>query len=167
MNWKVILSFIIAATVVFVTGCQFLYDYWPADISPLAAKYAGVEPNSIKWYEKNLHTARELKNQVIDTYIDEQLRLDYLANLNKEKYQQVIGVLDLSIRQAEQDRMAAIGTVAQPGWLLAGLLTLLPIGSYVAGWRTLWPSHYTEQEVQQEIAKVKGNPANNTTSAET
>jgi len=157
MNWKVILSVIVVGAVVFATGCQFAYDFWPADISPLAVKYAGREPNSVKWYDKNLHTAGELKNEVIDIYIGEQLRLDYLANLNKEKYQQVIGILDLSIKQAEQDRMALIGTLDQPGWLLTGLLTLLPVGSYVAGWRTLWPSHYTEQEVQAEIAKAKGD----------
>jgi hypothetical protein len=53
--------------------------------------------------------------------------------------------------------MSAIGTLAQPGWLLAGLMTLLPVGSFVAGWRTLWPSHYTEEEVQAEIAKAKAN----------
>jgi hypothetical protein len=159
MNWKVILSIIVVATVVFVTGCQFLYDCWPADISPLAVKYAGRDPNSIKWYDKNLHTAGELKNQVIDTYTGEQLKLDYLANLNKEKYQQVLGILDLSIKQAEADRMEAIGTLAQPGWLLAGLMTLLPIGSYVAGWRTLWPSHYTEEEVKQLVANAKSTNA--------
>jgi hypothetical protein len=159
MNWKVILSVIIIASAVLVTGCQFLYDCWPADISPLAVKYAGREPNSVKWYDKNLHTARELKNQVIDTYIGEQLKLDYLANLNKERYQQVLGILDLSITQAEQDRQTALGTIQQPGWLLAGLLTLLPVGSYVAGWRTLWPSHYTEEEVKIEIAKAKSSNA--------
>ncbi len=159
MNWKVVLSVIIIASAVLVTGCQFLYDCWPADISPLAVRYAGCEPNSIKWYDKNLHTARELKNQVIDVYIGQQLKLDYLANLNKEKYQQVLGILDLSIKQAEQDRQAALGTIQQPGWLLAGLLTLLPVGSYLAGWRTLWPSHYTEEEVQTEIAKAKNSNA--------
>lgn len=157
MNWKVILACLVLAGVVFATGCQFLYDCWPADISPLAVKYAGREPNSVKWYDKNLHTAGELKNEVIDIYTGEQLRLDYLANLNKEKYQQVLGILDLSIKQAEADRLAAIGTLAQPGWLLTGLLTLLPVGSYVAGWRTLWPAHYTEEEVQAEIAKTKEN----------
>lgn len=162
MNWKTILSIVIIAAVVMVTGCQFAYDLWPADISPLAVKYVGRDPNSIKWYAQNLHTARELKNQVIDTYTGEQLRLDYLANLNKEKYQQVIGILDLSIKQAEQDRMAAIGTLQQPGWLLAGLLTLLPVGTYVAGWRTLWPAHYTEEEVQAAIAKAKAEAINNT-----
>ncbi|MFA5291649.1 MAG: hypothetical protein WC496_01295 [Phycisphaerae bacterium] len=159
MNWKVILSVIVVGAVVFATGCQFAYDFWPAEISPLAVKYAGREPNSIKWYEKNLRTAGELKNEVIDIYIGEQLRLDYLANLNKEKYQQVIGILDLSIKQAQADRMALIGTLDQPGWLLTGLLTLLPVGSYVAGWRTLWPNHYTEQEVQAEIAKIKNDSA--------
>jgi hypothetical protein len=160
MNAKVILSIIIVTVVVLVTGCQFAYDFWPAQISPLAVKYAGCDPNSIKWYAQNLHTARELKNQVIDTYIGEQLKLDYLANLNKEKYQQVLGILDLSIKQAEQDRMTAVGTLAQPGWLLTGLLTLLPIGSYVAGWRTLWPSHYTEQEVQTALKQAQENTQN-------
>ncbi|PKL47207.1 MAG: hypothetical protein CVV39_06130 [Planctomycetes bacterium HGW-Planctomycetes-1] len=155
MNWKVILSIIIIASAVLLTGCQFAYDFWPADISPLAVQYVGREPNSVKWYEKNLHTAKELKNQIIDTYIGEQLKLDYLANLNRGKYQQVLGILDLSITQAQADRQTALGTIQQPGWLLAGLLTLLPVGSYVAGWRTLWPSHYTEQEVQTEIAKAK------------
>ncbi len=159
MNWKVILSVIVIASAVLLTGCQFAYDFWPADISPLAVQYVGREPNSVKWYEKNLHTAKELKNQIIDTYIGEQLKLDYLANLNKEKYRQVLGILDLSITQAQADRQTALGTTQQPGWLLAGLLTLLPVGSYVAGWRTLWPSHYTEQEVQTEIAKAKDSNA--------
>jgi len=154
MNWKVILSVIIVMAVVLASGCQFIYDYWPVEISPLATRYAGRDANSLKWYEKNLHTARELKNEVIDVYIGESLKLDYLANLNKEKYQQVIGLLDLSIKQAEQDRQTLIGTLDQPGWLLTGLLTLLPVGSFVAGWRTLWPSHYTEQEVQAEVAKA-------------
>lgn len=155
MSWKIILCAIIVISVILVTGCQFAYDFWPAEISPLAVKYAGRDVNSVQWYEKNLHTAREVKNQVIDVYICESLKLNYLANLNKEKYQQVIGLIDLSIKQAEADRMTAIGTIEQPGWLLAGLLALLPAGSYIAGWRTLWPSHYTEQEVQQEIAKAK------------
>jgi hypothetical protein len=155
MNWKTILSIVIVTVAVLVTGCQFAYDFWPADISSLAVKYTGRDPNSIKWYAQNLHTARELKNQIIDTYIGKQLRLDYLANLNKEKYQQVIGILGLSIEQAEQDRMTTIGTLAQPGWLLTGLLTLLPVGSYVAGWRTLWPSHYTEQEVQAAVKQAQ------------
>jgi hypothetical protein len=53
--------------------------------------------------------------------------------------------------------MTAIGTLQQPGWLLAGLLTLLPVGTYVAGWRTLWPAHYTEEEVQAAIAKAKAD----------
>jgi hypothetical protein len=162
MNVKAILSIIIVTAVVFATGCQFIYDLWPADISPLAVKYVGKDPNSINLLNSNIHTARNLHNEIIDTYTGEQLRLDYLANLNKEKYQQVIGLLDLSIKQAEQDRMAAIGTLQQPGWLLAGLLTLLPVGTYVAGWRTLWPSHYTEEEVQAAIAKAKAEAANNT-----
>ena len=161
MNWKTILSVVVIAAVVFTTGCQLLYDFWPADISPLAVEYVGRDPNSITWFSQNLHTARELKGAVIDTYTGEQLRLDYLANLNKEKYQQVIGLLDLSIKQAEQDRMTAIGTLQQPGWLLAGLLTLLPVGTYIAGWRTLWPSHYTEEEVQTAIAKAKAERAGN------
>lgn len=155
MNAKTILSIIIISTVVFATGCQFIYDFWPADISPLAVKYAGRDPNGINLLNSNIHTARNLRNEIMDTYTGEQLRLDYLANLNKEKYQQVLGLLDLSIRQAEQDRMTAVGTIQQPGWLLTGLLTLLPVGSYLAGWRTLWPAHYTEEEVQAQIAKAK------------
>lgn len=156
MNWKILLSAIIVFSVLLITGCQFLYDYWPAEISPLALKYAGRDVNSVCWYEKNLHTANQLKSEVIDVYIGESLKLEYMANLNKEKYQQVLGLLDVSIKQAQSDRQAAIGTIDQPGWLLAGLLTLLPVGSYIAGWRTLWPNHYTEQEVQAEIAKLKG-----------
>jgi hypothetical protein len=152
---------LVVSGLLLVTGCQFLYDLWPADISPLAVKYVGKDPNSINLLNSNIHTARNLRNEIIDTYTGEQLRLDYLANLNKEKYQQVIGLLDLSIKQAEQDRMAAIGTLQQPGWLLAGLLTLLPVGTYIAGWRTLWPSHYTEEEVQTAIAKAKAETTSN------
>jgi hypothetical protein len=159
MNCKTILSVIVIAAVVFAAGCQVLYDLWPADISPLAVKYAGRDPNSVNLLNSNIHTARNLRNEIIDTYTGEQLRLDYLANLNKEKYQQVIGILDLAIRQAEADRAAAIGTLQQPGWLLTGLLTLLPVGTYLAGWRTLWPSHYTEEEVQAEITKAKAQAA--------
>ncbi|MCE5341071.1 MAG: hypothetical protein LLF92_08090 [Planctomycetaceae bacterium] len=154
MSMKVILSLILVSSIMFAAGCHFLYDFYPAQISPLAVKYAGRDANSIAWYEKNLHTAQEVRNEVIDVYTGEQLRLDYLANLNKEKYQQVLGVLDVSIKQAQADRQSMIGTIDQPGWLLTGLLTLLPVGSYVAGWRTLWPSHYTEEEVKAEVAKA-------------
>lgn len=154
---KTIISSIILISVALFTGCQFAYDFWPADISPLAAKYAGRDPNTIKWYQRNLHTANELKNQVVDVYIAENLKLQYLANLNKEKYQQVLGILDVSIKQAEADRQELLGTFTNPGWLLAGLLTLLPVGSYIAGWRTLWPGHYTQEEVNAEIAKAKEN----------
>jgi len=152
-----VVMILVVSVLLLATGCQFLYDLWPADISPLAVKYVGKDPNSINLLNSNIHTARNLRNEIIDTYTDQQLRLEYLANLNKEKYQQVIGLVDLSIKQAEQDRMAAIGTLQQPGWLLAGLLTLLPVGTYIAGWRTLWPSHYTEEEVQTAIAKAKAD----------
>ena len=94
MNVKTILSIVIITAAVFITGCQFLYDLWPADISPLAVKYAGRDPNSINLLNSNIHTALNLRNEIIDTYTGEQLRLDYLANLNKEKYQQVLGLLD-------------------------------------------------------------------------
>lgn len=156
-----VITILVVSVLLLVTGCQFLYDLWPADISPLAAKYVGKDPNSINLLNSNIHTARNLRNEIIDTYTGEQLRLDYLANLNKEKYQQVIGILDQSIAQAEADRQAAIGTLQQPGWLLAGLLTLLPVGTYVAGWRTLWPSHYTEEEVQALVAKAKAQTTGN------
>jgi len=156
-----VVTILVVSVLLLATGCQFVYDLWPADISPLAVKYVGKDPNSINLLNSNIHTARNLRNEIIDTYTGEQLRLDYLANLNKEKYQQVIGLLDLSIKQAEQDRMAAIGTLQQPGWLLAGLLTLLPVGTYIAGWRTLWPSHYTEEEVQTAIAKAKAETTSN------
>jgi len=156
-----VVMILVVSVLLLATGCQFLYDLWPADISPLAVKYVGKDPNSINLLNSNIHTARNLRNEIIDTYTDQQLRLEYLANLNKEKYQQVIGLVDLSIKQAEQDRMAAIGTLQQPGWLLAGLLTLLPVGTYIAGWRTLWPSHYTEEEVQTAIAKAKAERAGN------
>jgi len=156
-----VVTILVVSVLLLATGCQFVYDLWPADISPLAVKYVGKDPNSINLLNSNIHAARNLRNEIIDTYTGEQLRLDYLANLNKEKYQQVIGLLDLSIKQAEQDRMAAIGTLQQPGWLLAGLLTLLPVGTYIAGWRTLWPSHYTEEEVQTAIAKAKAETTSN------
>lgn len=155
MNWKAILSIVIVSAVLFTAGCQFIYDFWPADISPLVVRYVGRDPNSINLFNSNIHTARNLRDEIIDAYTGEQLRLDYLANLNKKKYQHVSGLLDVSIKQAEADRQAAIGTLQQPGWLLAGLLTLLPVGTYIAGWRTLWPLHYTEEEVQAEIAKAK------------
>jgi len=156
-----VVMILVVSVLLLATGCQFLYDLWPADISPLAVKYVGKDPNSINLLNSNIHTALNLRNEIIDTYTGEQLRLDYLANLNKEKYQQVLGLLDLSIKQAQADRMAAIGTLQQPGWLLAGLLTLLPVGTYIAGWRTLWPSHYTEEEVQTAIAKAKAERAGN------
>lgn len=152
--YKVIVI-LIAFVLLFVSGCQFLYDLWPADISPLAVKYAGRDPNSINLLNSNIRSARNLRNEIIDTYTGEQLRLEYLANLNKEKYQQVLGILDLSIKQAEADRLSAIGTFQQPGWLLAGLLTLLPVGTYIAGWRTLWPAHYTEEEVQAALRQAQ------------
>jgi hypothetical protein len=78
-----------------------------------------------------------------------------LPILNKENISRYSAILDVSIKQAETDRQSMLGTIEQPGWLLTGLLALLPVGSFVAGWRTLWPSHYTEDEVKAEIAKAK------------
>jgi hypothetical protein len=48
-----------------------------------------------------------------------------------------------------------IGTLAQPGWFLSGLLSLLPVGSYVLGYRTQRPEDYNEQEFQTEVSKIK------------
>jgi len=155
MSWKGILSIIVISVIGLAAGCSVMNDFWPAQISPAAYRYAGRDANSVNFWEKNIGSARDLRNDVIDIYTGEQLRLEYLANLNKEKYKHVLDILDLSIKQAEQDRAAAIGTLQQPGWLLAGLLTLLPVGTYLAGWKTMRPQDYTEQEVQDLIAKAK------------
>lgn len=155
MNWKVVLSVVIIFIIGLAAGCAMINDFWPAQISSQAVKYAGKDPNSYKWWTNNIGTARELRNDVIDVYTGQQLLLQYQASLNKEKYQQALDFLDLSIKQAETDRAAAIGSLEKPGWLLAGLLTLLPVGSYLAGWKTLWPGHYSEQEVQDLLANAK------------
>ena len=155
MNWKVVLSVVIIFVMGLAAGCSMMNDFWPAQISSQAVRYTGKDPNSLKWWEKNIGSAREVRNDVIDIYVSQQLFLQYEASLNKEKYQQALDFLDLSIKQAEADRAAAIGTLDKPGWLLAGLLTLLPVGSYLAGWKTQRPQDYNETEMQLEIAKTK------------
>ncbi len=157
MSWKVFLSIVIIFAIGLGAGCSMINDFWPAKVSTQAIKFAHKDPNNSKyqWWASNIGTARELRNDVIDVYIGQQLLLQYQASLNKEKYQQALNFLDLSIKQAEAERTAAIGTLQNPGWLLTGLLTLLPVGSYLAGWKTQRPQDYTEQEVQDLIAKTK------------
>jgi len=160
MNWKVILSVVIIFVIGLAAGCSMMNDFWPAKVSPQAIRFAGQDPNNYPWWSNNIGKVKDLRGDVIDKYISEQLLLDYQLKLNKEKYQQAIEFLDLSIKAAEADRAAAIGTIQQPGWLLAGLLTLLPVGSYLAGWKTQRPQDYNETEMQLEIAKAKAESKN-------
>lgn len=146
---------IVVLSSMIVAGCQVVSNFYPTEISPTAAKYAGRDPNSIKWYDNTLRTAKRIKEEAINKHIGEQLNLDFKMRMDQEKYQQALEIIDRDIAAAEAERDQLLGTLQNPGWLLMGLMTLLPIGSYVAGWRTLWPSHYTQQEVDAEIAKAK------------
>ncbi len=48
-----------------------------------------------------------------------------------------------------------VGTLQNPGWLLSSLIALLPVGTYVAGYKTQRPEDYTEAEVKTLIAETK------------
>ena len=101
MSWKSVISTIAVLGLLLFAGCQLLYDLWPAEISPLAVKYAGEDPNKINPLYENMRTAKNLRNKIVDVYIEKQLDLEYQANLNKEKYKLALEVLDLAIKQAE------------------------------------------------------------------
>ena len=148
MDYKKAICLILIVTIMLVSGCQMLYDFWPARISKTAIEYTRHDPNEFNLLNKTVAKAKELRSEASDVYITSQLELKYRADLDKEHYKLTADFLDMLIAQAEQERMSAIGTLQQPGWLLSGLLTMLPIGTYLAGYRTQRPEDYTEAEVQ-------------------
>jgi hypothetical protein len=152
---KIMVPTIAVVSLLLISGCQLLYDLWPAKVSKTSLIYTGRDPNKYSVLFENVGLAKNLRAEASDIYISSQLDLEYRANLNKEKYKLVIDFLDLSIQQADQERMTMIGTLAQPGWFLSGLLSLLPVGSYVLGYRTQRPEDYNEQEFQTEVSKIK------------
>jgi hypothetical protein len=151
MDYKKAICLILIVTILLVSGCQMLYDFWPAKISKTAIEYTHHEPNQYNLFNKTVATAKELRSEASDVYITSQLELKYKADLDKERYKLTADFLDLSIAQAEQERMFAIGSLQQPGWLLSGLLTMLPVGTFLVGYRTQRPEDYTEDEVQKII----------------
>jgi len=155
MNPRHVICIVLVISILSISGCSLLYDLWPAKISKTSLEYTGREPNQISWLGKNVALAKELRAEASDVYITSQLDLEYRGNLNKEKYKLVTDFLDISIAQAELERMNTVGTLQQPGWLLSGLLSLLPVGSYLLGYRTQRPEDYNEDEMRSEITKIK------------
>jgi hypothetical protein len=155
LDLKIVIPTIAVITLLLISGCQLLYDLWPAKMSKTSLVYTGHDPNKYSFLNENVGLAKSIRSEASDIFISSQLNLEYRANLNKEKYKLVTDFLDTSIQQAEQERMTMIGTLQQPGWLLSGLLSLLPVGSYLLGYRTQRPEDYNEQELQTEISKVK------------
>lgn len=140
-------------TLLLISGCSVVYDMWPCRISKTTAQYTHNDPNKLNVFNSNVGKAKELRAESSDIYISSQLELEYRANLNKEKYKLVTDFLDTSIVQAEAERSAMIGTLNQPGWMLAGLLSLLPVGSYLYGASKPRPEDYTEAEVQKLLSE--------------
>jgi hypothetical protein len=155
MDWKKTIIIIFIVTLLLISGCQLLYDLWPAKISKTAFTYTGRDPNETCALFQNVGLAKELRAEASDVYITSQLDLEYRANLNKEKYKLVTDFLDTSIAAAESERMSIVGTLQQPGWLLSGLLSLLPVGTFALGYRTQRPEDYNESEVQKLLTEAK------------
>jgi hypothetical protein len=154
MDIKKAIPLIVIVTLLSVSGCQLLYDFWPAKVSKTSLEYTHRDPNRYSWINENVRLAKAVRAESSDVYISSQLELEYRANLNKERYKLVTDFLDTSISQAESERSSMIGTLQQPGWMLAGLLSLLPVGTYLAGYRTQRPEDYTEIEVQKLLSDV-------------
>lgn len=155
MDSKKVICLILIITILIISGCQMIYDFWPAKISKTAIIYTHHDPNEYNLLNKNVAAAKELRSEASDVYITSQLELKYRADLDKEHYKLAADFLDLSIAQAEQERISAVGTLQQPGWLLSGLLTMLPVGTYLAGYRTKRPEDYSEDELQKILADKK------------
>lgn len=153
MNKSIVCVFVFSLLI--FAGCQVVGNLWPTPISKQALRYAGYEPNAVAFYEKNIGFAEEVKQTALEHYIETEQELLYKSNLNKEKYQLAVKYLDLSIQTAKTERETMIGTLQNPGWLLSSLIALLPVGTYVAGYKTQRPEDYTEAEMKTLLNEAK------------
>lgn len=137
--------------VVSVAGCSFIYDFWPAQIPRDTKAYADNEPNKTIW--PTIGTLKELREQCITKNIITQSDLSEKMSLDKALYGRAIAQANINIEQAEIERAQIVGTLQNPGWLLS---FLLPATGALAGRAITKLTHYSEAELQTEIAKTNG-----------
>jgi hypothetical protein len=134
-----------------VAGCSFLYDLWPTKIPKDTKAYADNEPNKTIW--PTIGTLKELREQCITKNIIVQSDLSEKMSLDKALYGRAIVQANINIEQAEIERAQIVGTLQNPGWLLS---FLLPATGALAGRAITKLTHYSEEELQTEIAKANG-----------
>jgi hypothetical protein len=151
---------ILMVLIVSVAGCSYLYDLWPAQIPRDTKTYADVEPNQIGW--AGIGKLKELREQCITKNIMVQSDLTQQMSLDKALYGRAIDQANINISQAEIERQQIVGTIQNPGWLLS---FLLPAVGGLAGRAITKLTHYSEAELQTEIAKANGTNKTRTTAA--
>lgn len=144
------------------TGCSFVYDLYPTKIPPESLTYVSKDPNSVGW--PCISKIREIKEEVTSKHLLTQKELSYLVSKDDALYSRAIDQVTFNLVSAETERQKLIGTMENPGYLLG---ILLPIVGGFAGRAITTLTHYSEQELQAEVAKAKNgsNPATNATAA--
>jgi hypothetical protein len=152
----------IICLIIIVTGCSYIYDLYPAKVSKDATRYAGEEPNSIRW--PCIAKANDIRERVITARVVNQLELEYAMNRDTALYSRAIDQANNNIMLAEAERQKVVGTIEQPGLLLG---ILLPLIGGLGGRFITTLTHYSEEELKTEIAKVKNGNANQTPASTT
>lgn len=154
-------SLYLLVTIMIVTGCSYLYDYYPAKLPKDALHYIGRDPNSIKW--PCIGIVKDVQTEVGSKHVYTQAELNLLMNKDNTLYARAAEQISFSLSYAESERQKLIGTVEQPGYLLGMLLPI--IGGFAGRYLTTL-THYSEQELQTEVNKAK-NGSNHTPSTTT
>lgn len=153
MNAKTISVIVIMMVVLILAGC-IAENYWPANIDPLGKKYVGEDPNKIGFLPigksaSNLAEARILRNKIEQRHYKTQFELEMEIKADNADYKLTAQTSDYNIKSSEASFNEIFGSFSQPGWLGAGLVSLL---TFYTTKLYKDATMYSEQEVKDKTA---------------
>jgi hypothetical protein len=149
MNKKNLLWVVVILLLV-ISGCSIFNDMWPVRKSKVARKYVGKDTEGCPI--TTLAEEKEVRTEVVQKHVLTQLELKYQVSVDKANYDTAMEI-DNNITIAETERDKLIGTVEEPGYLMALLLSATGLGLYGVGKRTQRPEDYNEAEMKAEVAE--------------
>ena len=143
---------VLMVLLVAIAGCSYLYDKWPAQIPKDTREYIDLEPNQVGW--ESIGKLKEFREECITKHLFTQSDLNQQINLDNIMSGRAIDQATINIQTSEAERQQIVGTIQNPGWLLS---FLLPAAGGLAGRAITKLTHYSEDELKQELEKASHN----------
>lgn len=134
-------------------GCGFIADMYPSTVPDVLVDYLDKDPCTVGY--PAVGKVERMRKAAVVKHLTTQL--DLKAEMEKDQvvYEQSISQSNSYIAKARQEYNELIGTVANPGWLLAAVFGITGVGSYLTGLRTQRPQDYNTDEHVAELAAAK------------